>query len=241
MRDGRDYCVQRVRTYDYDRYFASLFAPRDLRSDLVVLYAFNLEIASLRELVGEALLGQMRLEWWRDAVAAIYEGRTVRHAIVEELGPVVHRHDLPQAEMDGLIAARLRDFDGSSMETVAAVEDYARGTSGALAGLACRICRGDVPPPAIREAGMAWGLAGLPGRLPSVPLAPTWGGGEIRRRASHLQGGRPVPLLPAVGQHMSAHRRRLMLQIFGGERTGSGSRPSGSGSACVRRSVPVAS
>lgn len=186
MRDGRDYCVQRVRTYDYDRYFASLFAPRDLRSDLVVLYAFNLEIASLRELVGEALLGQMRLEWWRDAVAAIYEGRTVRHAIVEELGPVVRRHDLPRAEIDGLIAARLRDFDGSSMETMTAVEDYAHGTSGALAGLACRICLGDVPPPAIREAGMAWGLAGLL-RAASFHA----GGTNAVRRGSPAQGIAP--------------------------------------------------
>ncbi len=161
MRDGGDYCMQRVRIYDYDRYFASIFAPRDVRSDLMALYAFNLEIASTNELVSEALLGQMRLEWWRDAVAAIYEGRTIRHVVVAELDEVVRRHDLPQAEMDGLIAARSRDFDDSSMETMAAVEDYARGSAGVLAGLAYRICCGSVPPPEIRAAGTAWGLAGL--------------------------------------------------------------------------------
>ena len=186
MRDGRSYCAERVRTYDYDRYFASIFAPRDVRSDLMALYALNLEIASLRELVSEAILGEMRLEWWRDAVTAIYEGRTIQHAVAAELGPVVRRHDLPREEMDGLIAARSRDFDESPMETVAEVEDYACGTSGALAGLAHRICCGGAPPPAIREAGTAWGLAGLlraasfqaaatnPGRLggPTLGLVP---------------------------------------------------------------------
>ena len=161
MRDGGDYCMQRVRIYDYDRYFASIFAPRDVRSDLMALYAFNLEIASTNELVSEALLGQMRLEWWRDAVAAIYEGRTIQHVVVAELNEVVRRHDLPQAEMDGLIAARSRDLDESPMETVAAVEDYARGSAGVLAGLAYRICCGSVPPPEIWAAGTAWGLAGL--------------------------------------------------------------------------------
>ena len=161
MRDGRNYCAERVRTYDYDRYFASIFAPRDVRSDLMALYALNLEIASLHELVSEPILGDMRLEWWRDAVVAIYEGRTIQHAVAAELGQVVRRHDLPQEEMEGLIAARSRDFDESPMETVAEVEDYAHGTSGALAGLAYRICRGGAPPTAIREAGTAWGLAGL--------------------------------------------------------------------------------
>ena len=161
MQNGRDYCAERVRIYDYDRYFASIFAPRDVRSDLMTLYAFNLEIASMREFVSEALLGEMRLEWWRDAVAAIYEGRATQHVIVAELNEVVRRHDLPRTEMDGLIAARSRDFEGYSMETMAAVEDYAYGSAGRLAGLAYRICCGSVPTSVIREAGTAWGLAGL--------------------------------------------------------------------------------
>ena len=67
-----DYCADQVREYDYHRYFAATFAPGDVRRGLIALYAFNLEIASVRERVSEAILGQMRLQWWRDTIGEIY-------------------------------------------------------------------------------------------------------------------------------------------------------------------------
>ena len=44
----------------------TLFAPAEHRGALFALYAFNLEVARVREVVREPLAGEIRLQWWRD-------------------------------------------------------------------------------------------------------------------------------------------------------------------------------
>ena len=68
-KQGRDqsYCAAQVRAYDHDRYLTALFAAEAGRDALMTLYAFNLEIAKTRETVSEPILGQMRLQWWRES------------------------------------------------------------------------------------------------------------------------------------------------------------------------------
>ena len=46
-----------VRAADRDRYLAALYAPEDKRADLLALYAFNAEIAGVRDRVRQALPG----------------------------------------------------------------------------------------------------------------------------------------------------------------------------------------
>jgi phytoene synthase len=54
-----------VRRHDRDRYMTALFAPAARREALFALYAFNYEIARVREAVTQPTLGQIRLQWWR--------------------------------------------------------------------------------------------------------------------------------------------------------------------------------
>ena len=85
------YCAVQVRTYDRDRFLCSLFAPSDERAALSALYAFNIEVASVRERVSQPLLGAMRLQWWRDAIDAVFEGRLPSHAVAAPLAAAVAR------------------------------------------------------------------------------------------------------------------------------------------------------
>ena len=55
-----------VRAADHDRYLTALYAPADKRDALFSLYAFNAEIAGIRDRIHEALPGEVRLQWWRD-------------------------------------------------------------------------------------------------------------------------------------------------------------------------------
>ena len=59
-----------VRRHDRDRYQTALFAPADRREALFALYAFNYEIARVRESVTQPMLGQIRLQWWREVIDA---------------------------------------------------------------------------------------------------------------------------------------------------------------------------
>ena len=57
-----------VREGDRDRYLAMLFAPADTRPHLFALYAFNLEIALVRERITEPAAGEIRFQWWREVL-----------------------------------------------------------------------------------------------------------------------------------------------------------------------------
>ena len=61
-------CEALVRDNDPDRFFATLFAPADMRPHIFALYAFSHEIARVRESVSEPMPGEVRLQWWRDAL-----------------------------------------------------------------------------------------------------------------------------------------------------------------------------
>src|SRR6266446_5867273 len=73
-----------VQRHDHDRFQTVLFAPAARREALFALYAFNYEIARVRESVSQPMLGQIRLEWWRENIAAAFKGSPVRHHVVVE-------------------------------------------------------------------------------------------------------------------------------------------------------------
>lgn len=162
-------CGRLVRAYDRDRYWSALLAPADRREALFALYAFNFEIARVQEVVSEPLLGEMRLEWWREALEGICAGRPRRHEVVEPLAEAIDRHALPRAPFDALIDARRRDLDDGGFATLDALRDYAGATTVPLIHLALR-CLDAADPPALDAAagiGPAYGLAGL---LRAVPF-----------------------------------------------------------------------
>src|SRR5690349_19421999 len=68
-----------VRRHDRDRYQTALFAPADRREALLALYAFNYEIARVRETVTQPMLGQIRLQWWREVLDTAYAGTPPRN------------------------------------------------------------------------------------------------------------------------------------------------------------------
>ena len=62
MNGAPAYCQNQVRQHDRDRYLTALFAPPARRPGLFALYAFNLEVAKVREAVSEPMLGHIRLQ-----------------------------------------------------------------------------------------------------------------------------------------------------------------------------------
>ena len=52
MSDRSTDLMRTLRAADPDRYLSVLYAPQDRRADLLALYAFNAEIAGIRERLG---------------------------------------------------------------------------------------------------------------------------------------------------------------------------------------------
>jgi len=131
------------------------------RSDLLILYAFHYELSKVPDVTSEPMLGQIRYEWWREAIDEIYGDREVRrHEISTPLAEMLRRTDVPRFWMDRLIDGRARDLDPQPFEDMAAARDYARQTSGQLMQIAVKILGGE-PDGAVLKAGEAWGLTGL--------------------------------------------------------------------------------
>ncbi len=154
-----------VRRSDPDRYLAALFAPADKRPLLLALYAFNVEIARVADTVREPMMGEIRLEWWRETLAGARAGTPRNHEVARALAALLAQVDLPVGLFEAMIAARGFDSSSDAFADRAAAEAYCDATSGNLMRLAARILGGEADA-AAREAGIAYALAGILRSLP---------------------------------------------------------------------------
>jgi 15-cis-phytoene synthase len=162
-----------VRVADEDRWLASRFAPKAVRQRLIALYAFNVEVARIAERVNEPRLGEIRLQWWREATEDIFRGGPVAdHPTARALAELVGEINLPLALFDEMLTARVCDLSAAPFATWTELESYIDGTAGALLRLAALICAPDLVftpqrQNALQIAGRAWGLIGLLRALPA--------------------------------------------------------------------------
>lgn len=135
---------------------------------MFALYAFNHEIAKTREVVTETQLGLIRLQWWRDALAGVYErGDVLQHQVLQPLAAAIKAHDLPRDALDNLIYAREFDLEDRLPSTLAGMERYAEYTSAPLLALALKVQGIAAADADIRPIATAYALTGL---LRAVPL-----------------------------------------------------------------------
>jgi NADH dehydrogenase [ubiquinone] 1 alpha subcomplex assembly factor 6 len=160
--DSLSYCAEQVRRYDRDRFLTALFAPASRREALFALYAFNLEIAKIRETVREPMMGHIRLQWWRETLDGIETGVARRHEVAEPLAQAIADHDLPRAAFERIVDARMADLEEEPPADLAALIAYAADSSGALSELAAQtLGAGEADLAAARDVGTAYGLIGL--------------------------------------------------------------------------------
>jgi phytoene synthase len=155
MQDPYAHCEAVVRAADKERFLAALFAPAERRRHLFALYAFNGEIARVRELAREALPGEIRLQWWRDVLDGEARGEVSANPIAAALLDTVRACGLPLDPLVRLIDAHAFDLYDDAMATLADLDAYGRDTDGALMSLAARVLAGDEATAAAESAGIA--------------------------------------------------------------------------------------
>ena len=177
-REGEIAVRKIAREGDPDRYASALFAPGRCRDYLFTLYAFNIELARIGEQVREPGLGEIRLQWWREAVERAASGEPTGHPVADALGRTVRECALSRVDLAGLIDARSFDVSVRIMPDSASLETYLNKTAGALFLLASEITDGApstrdlaaLEPvalePVARVVGLAYGLTGLMRALP---------------------------------------------------------------------------
>jgi phytoene synthase len=170
-----DHCATIVRTQQRERYLAALFAPPAARADLFALYAFDHEIGRVPTLVTTPIAGLIRLQWWRDAVAAIAAGQAgPAQPVAAALRGLAERGRLPQSWLAAAIDAREQEVEAEPPADLAAFERHLAVTAGGLVESALGLLGASAP--ALLAAGRDVGLAcGLADTLTALPAAAVGG------------------------------------------------------------------
>jgi 15-cis-phytoene synthase len=151
-----------VRRQDPDRYAAALFLPRPQRAIALSLCALNAELARIPELVSEPALGEIRLQWWHDALDRVANGETVDHPVLNSLAGRIGP-DLPLQKLQALVEATRFGLDRAGAPDWEALEAHCRETTGALFNLIGGLLgpKDERLQTASDVAGLAYGLTGL--------------------------------------------------------------------------------
>ncbi len=193
MQDAFTYCAELVRAADRDRFIATLFAPVECRGSLHALYAFNVEVARVRDMAREALPGEIRLQWWSDVVNRERDGEASANPVAAALLSTMEAHQLPRQRLIDLIEARRFDLYDDPMVGLGALESYAMQTSSSLIALAAQVLSGGLAgvgcEATAASAGIASGIAGI---LRAFPV-------HVARRQLYV----PVDVLERHGVRLS--------------------------------------
>ena len=213
--DAAAFCAELVRNHDFRRYASTLFVkPDEQRRPLLALYAFNVEIARVREQISQPLPGEVRLQWWTDLLEGAGHGGVEGNPVAAELLLAIRNCDLPVERLSRLIDEHLFDLYNDPMPTIAALEGYIDDTSSALFALAAEVMgyQSEAIDHLARHAGLAQGMARLIAALPLdasrrqlfIPLQ------LLERHGSGMEevfAGKPTPALRMVLDELMTEAR----------------------------------
>lgn len=184
---AEDPIADAVRVADRDRYLSALYAPAERRADLIALYAFNAEIAGIRDRIREALPGEIRLQWWRDVIASgdvAGGGNPLAAALMR----TIIAHELPRSAFDAYLEARIFDLYDDPMPSRTDLEGYGGETASAMIQLSALMLDRTAATKVADLAGHAGCAQAIAGILRMLPIH--------RRRGQCLL---PRDMLAAVG------------------------------------------
>lgn len=181
---ARDYCADLVRQRDEDRWLAAQYANENDCRRLFALYAFQCELRRIPSAVSEPALGEIRLQWWREAFDEMRGGKPVRaHPVVEELAAAGFGEARFAEEIDAVIDAHARPLYGEGFGDIDDLSTWLGKTDGAVDALALAALggaglEGDAAK-AVVDAGAGFALAregralapSLADALPAAALA----------------------------------------------------------------------
>jgi 15-cis-phytoene synthase len=128
-----------LRQNDHDRYLATLVLTGPARDAVTALYAFNADVASVRDRVHSPAPGEIRLQWWNDALDGEGHGAVRQNPVADALLQAVERYRLPTGTLQRLVAARRFDLYDDPMPDLPTFEGYAGETTSTLYQLAAMI------------------------------------------------------------------------------------------------------
>ena len=151
------HAAEALRAADRDRFLSTLVLSGSHRDGVVALYAFNADVASIRDRVSDPAPGEIRLQWWNDALEGHGHGAVRQNPVADALLDTIAAYNIPIGTLQRLLGARRFDLYDDPMPDVATFEGYAGETTSTLYQLAAMILNNGE----LIEAGDAAGHLGV--------------------------------------------------------------------------------
>jgi phytoene/squalene synthetase len=153
-------CRDLVEAADRDRFDVTVLAPENVQKILWPLYAFNIEVSRAPWVTQEPMIAEIRLQWWRDALAEIREGKQVRsHAVTVPLADILDAEGA--MVLDKLVEARSWDIYGDPFPNRESFDAYIDATYGNLIWTAARLIAPETEEKPIRKFAYGCGVAAI--------------------------------------------------------------------------------
>jgi phytoene synthase len=202
-----------VRVADRDRYLAALYAPEDKRPALLALYAFNAEIAAIRDRVSEPMPGEIRLQWWRDVIASGSREAGAGHPLASALMAAIESYRLPVTAFDNYLEARIFDLYDDPMPSRTDLEGYCGETASALIQLASLVLDADGAPKHAELAGHAGCAQAIAGLLRLLPMHRARGQCYVPRDILAAAGLTPEEFVAGIDDQRSTVAVQAMIAL----------------------------
>ena len=139
LAEGDTAVREAARSLEPDRYLAALLSPRPARAGLIALAAFLGEVGRIPAMVSEPAMGEIRLQWWREALTAAPSGAATGSPVADAMRQTMRQHALPELAVLSLIDAYSPSLVPGSLAAPGAVDAYADATQRAAFRLAAQI------------------------------------------------------------------------------------------------------
>ncbi|KAH6569673.1 hypothetical protein BASA50_002131 [Batrachochytrium salamandrivorans] len=126
------YCMDLVRSHDYEQFLATLFVSAPARPAAWAIKAFNVETALIRDVVSQANIREMRIQWWRDAIDRTFQGSPPNHPITKTLAKTLEKTRLSKMWFTKILSARESNMKDTQYNTMTDLEAYAENTVSSL-------------------------------------------------------------------------------------------------------------
>jgi len=188
-------CARIVEKGDPARFRTVMAAPVAARALLFPLYALNVEVSRAPWVTQEAMIAEMRLQWWRDALEEIAgETQVRRHEVTTPLATLLT--PAQAGTLDETVAARRWDIYREAFEDAAHMDAYIDQTAGHVMWTACALL-GATPE---AEAGVR-------------ALARAAGTAAFLRAVPDLARAGRIPLLDGTDAGVEALARRARARL----------------------------
>lgn len=145
-----DAILASVKRHEPEWHLTALLAPRECRDDLLIMAAFSGEVERIAHDVSEPMIGEIRVQWWRDALGLSDEGASAfvqlsvetGHPVADAMAALMARRGLDRGLVAGFLDAHAHVFHTEQPQTWDEVDQHIDESDGAIFALAASLITG---------------------------------------------------------------------------------------------------